>query len=213
MPIVNVKLDVTPEEAKRIAEGTSQLMGLIKNSASKQIERHVPTVIEKATKEATKQSSKFSSKGILIGIGVFAVVAVGATITYAAVKHNEKKKEESQRMLLTEGYNTAISNYVSEAYSGKLSFNSLKRFTDYMDSVLKNSDIGNIELDLSSEEVEVLYGVIKRFTEKICKANQAKLPTALQIENQDVKQLTDKQKLEKVRDLLYVQQEVFVKVK
>ena len=43
------------------------------------------------------------------------------------------------------------------------------------------------------------------------KANQAKLPAALQIENQDVKQLTDKQKLEKVRDLLYVQQEVFSK--
>ncbi len=209
MPLVSVKLDVSPEEAKRIAEGTSQLMGLLKNTATKQIEKHVPTVIEKATQEAAKQSAKFNSKGVLIGIGVFAVVAVGVTITYAVVKHNEKKKEKSQQALLSEGYNTAVSNYVTESYEGKLSFNSLKQFTDYVDDILKKSEVGDIELDFSPNEIAVLYSVIKRFTINLCNANKYALPANLQIEGQEIQQLNEKQKLEKVRDFLYIQQEIY----
>lgn len=215
MPVVKVALEVTKEEAKRILNGDSIFKGLLKNSKNMTIERHLPTVVEKATKQAAKQSSKFRDKGVLIGIGVFVVVAVGAAITIGVVEHKKKKKLiETKRkdcLEIVEGYNVTLNSYVSESVYGTLSFKSIKTFTDYIDAIIKDNNLGNLEIDLSQSEIEALYSIIGKMTVKLANANNYALPNSLSICNNSKKVLTNFEKLEEVKEYLYIQQDIFKK--
>lgn len=194
---------LTDDEIRKIANGESELMGLMKNSTTKQIQRHIPAVIE--------SGQRIPEKRVLIGVGIVSAIAVGAVVITNAIRRKKRKSEEKARQL-AQGYNVALHNYVEEARTGTLSFAGIKDFADYISTILKSSPSKDIQLELSSEEVDVLRKIMRRFTKKLCKANNQKIPKKLAIEDKE-KSLTARQKIEEIRNCLLVQQKIYKKGK
>lgn len=200
MQVIQVKLKVTAQEFERIKHGQLMLMGLLKDSGKKTVERHVPAITKNLSKSMT-------NKSFIIGIGIASAVSAIVFGSIAFVKHEQNKKHKTNQLLLADEYNNSFNNYIYEARKGTLSFNSLKKFTDYIDLILRNSSKGDIKLELSGDEVDFLYNLIQRFTKDLCEANNYQLPEHLTLESKQ--ELLPMQKLEEVKEYLFIQKVVF----
>lgn len=214
MAYVNVTLDVPDELVVGVVDGSKQLMGLLKDSATKQVNKHLnvvsvnkvsDSVVDTVTTSAS--NSIFTTKNVLIGLGITAFVALTATVTTLVVRHNLKvKEEEKAKKLVASGYNKAISTYIGNAQSGVLSLPDVRTLLAYIESLTKDIDSNQVQIELSSDEIELLKRILIRFTLKLAKANKVDVK---KIEAYSTKELTDKEKLETVKECLYVQEDIY----
>ena len=202
MPQVNVKLHLTQNELALVQSGKSNLLGLIKEANTNKIQKHVPLAVSNNTNDKTK--------GVLIGVGICAVVAIATAVTVALVKKTKERKELSTKpeSVVACEYNQAMINYVDKAQEGTLSFKEIKRFADFFDALLEDYKTGDIKIKLSSDEINTLYGIIYKFTKELCEKSNALLDAKYTAINNNPK-ATSETKVEYIKDMLTIQKHIY----
>lgn len=199
MAKINITLDVPNELLPDIATGSTQLMGLIKDTGSKQIIKHVNPSKVKVSGSKTD--------GLLIGIGVLSAVAVGAFITNAILKRKKQKLEtEIAKHKISNHYNKVISTYLSKAQNGELEPSDIENLSVFIESLISDIKKRDVKIDLSEKDISILKEILYRYTLKICDIKNVEkdnLLTTLSIENNSQKDL------EIISNCLKTQQKLF----
>lgn len=223
----DLRVKVTSEQWKKVMSGEAELCGMIKDSTNKTVLGHLPLVDQDQIKEVSDQVnipelpaettdiSKYSNagigKGILIGLGISAFVAAGAAITYKIVKHKQKKKEKElnakeQAKQLTHDYNKNAFNYIYKADKGTLTYSDIKSFSEKYSEVMNYYKIGDIKIELSEEQVDVLYEIVYKLTMQLIEK------TGYQIENKELlieaPSKSKEQKMEDIKEYVYIQRKI-----
>lgn len=207
----NITVVLTPEQAVAVDAGEQILSGLLKDSAKNTVIKHVPTVAQKATKELTNPANTGGGKGWFIGLGIATFVAVAGAVTYGLVNHKKKKKEKElasrqQINQLTYEYNTSTISYIRKATSGTLTFSDIKSFSDKFDEVLNHYKIGDIKIELSEDQINVLYEIVYSLTMQLIDK------TGYQIENEELliesSTKSKEEKMDDIKEYVYIQRKI-----
>lgn len=199
MAKINITLDVPNDLLPDIASGSTQLMGLIKDTGSKQIVKHLDPAKVKVSKPKTD--------GLLIGIGVLSAVAIGAFIANAVLKRKQAKLEnEIAKQKISNHYNKVISTYLSKAQNGELELNDIENLSIFIDSLINDIKKRDVKINLSEKDISILKELLYKYTLKIYDANNIEhnnLLTTSNIENNSQKDL------EIISNCLKAQQKLF----
>ena len=196
----DITVDLKPNEIALLRSGENELLGLIKNTSNHQIVKHVPVA----------QSSNIKTSQVLIGVGIGLVVSAAAAATIFLLRKKKVKNHVNLEKKLSMEYNNSMVNYVQRVTNGTLSIKDIKKFADVFDAILKDYQAGDLKINLSEEEISVLYGIVFKFTKALFEKNELLLDGKYpQLEDLNSKNKESNMVL--IRDLLFVQEEIYSK--
>ncbi len=199
--LIDTRIILDEKQYALYKSGQTQLMALGKQPKTNQIQFHAPIT--------GKGSNSVTAKGILIGVGIAAVLAGVSILVYIGAKTIKEKKylKEHPETALSLEYNSAMTNYLQKAQNTELSFKDIKRLTDCFDTIIKERNAGNVTIEVSEEEMKTLYSIIYKITKQIPEEKMIPIDEkhyALDVFENDSSDI----KMEKMRDLLMVQEKV-----
>ena len=112
------------------------------------------------------QLVKKNKKGIMIG-AVFAGPVVVVSIVV--------KKIKNKKMEIVEEYYAALRNYIREIRNGELNLKSINLLMGVIEELRQNKNYKKIEIELRTEELNVLVDRIYEYTIKLASDNNVKL--------------------------------------
>ena len=165
MPVMNVNLFLDEATYAGVKSGMLELCGMVKDTDSKKVRKHLPTVID-ATKEGASKAIDIvreHKKGFLIIGGVLIVGgAVAGAVSYVAQKDKIMAKKK---------FADALEIYLNAAQDGILTSELIENLITALDDVSKYSQKGVIPIKLSSKQLQALFNSIYDFTKRMASAN------------------------------------------
>ena len=110
------------------------------------------------------QLVKKNKKGIIIG-------AVFAGMFFCKIE----KKIKNKKMEIVEEYYAALRNYIREIRNGELNLKSINLLMGVIEELRQNKNYKKIEIELRTEELNVLVDRIYEYTIKLASDNNVKL--------------------------------------
>lgn len=185
MPIVQVKMRVPQEQMTKVLNGSSELMGLVKNSVTKRVEKHIPIVsVESGSDSVVQIAISLAAVGAIIGV-TFVGVKIYQISTRKRVKVFKKMLEK----------------YVQAINDESLSENMIDELLASMDALTKKKS-KLVKVEFSTEEMQALVSCLLVYTKELASANSFKIaPGKLGGKNDDA--------LAQIRQSLIVQKDIF----
>lgn len=165
MPVVSVNLVLDDATMEKVKSGACQLYGLVKDTDSKKIVKHLPTI-----KDAVKEGA---AKGIDVVRGhkkeflvIGGVIAIG-TVTVGAIKY---VKEKDVRKLAKQ-FGKALDIYLEAAQSGEINVEIIDRLIVALNALVEIRGDDNLPVNISAKELFNLISSIYDYTIDLAKAN------------------------------------------
>jgi len=226
MPVIQPKLSMSDVAASGIANGTlyqdggvirnkktGTIFEILKDAGKDTINETQKSVTKAPTTSATAKSVSKMSIGSKFAIGTLIVVGVSALAyggyklyTYLSKKDDKKKhdediaKEEKSDVIY---YNPDLTDYLNSFQTKTLSIKKIKNVIDFFDAYSN----GNLEIEISDEEMMVLRNLIVRYTIKLEKANHVYLesiPLKVEAPSKDKNDL-----LKEINEATEIQEKIF----
>lgn len=143
----------------------------------------------------------------LLTIGLLGIGVISISIILAKEKKNNKRllkelREQKEKEARNEYY-SLINNYMTNVQEGTLSVSDIVNLANFFNYLIKSRRLGDITINLSKEEITVLYGIVLKITKEICSANNVLLEEKYdEIDSNN----DENRKFEAILELLNVQQ-------
>ena len=168
-----------------------------------------PISIESPVVVAQNGVSNSVKKGLVVlAIGLLGIGIIGLSILLIKEKNKNKKiseKLKEQKAKETRNkYYSLLNNYMVNAQEGSLSLSDVIGLAHFFEALIKSRRLGDITINLSKEEITVLYGIILKITKEICLKNNVLLESKFdEIDFND----DENGKFEAVLELLRIQEQ------
>lgn len=172
---LDAKIGLTNREYQLYSRGELEVQGLSKWAENNRIEKHLPI------KTNSQEPQNSSNVGIaLLGLGLIILVNVAQYVAPKIIRRWYSKRKIPDMVpnpvyVMRAEYYACMTNYLEKVQSGSLSLKDIKRFANYLDVLNEDSNLGNIVIKLSHDEIKTLFGIVYKFTKEICFRNNIAL--------------------------------------
>ena len=158
MPIVSIHLDIDDNLYDKIRTGSLELCGLVKDTDTKKIVKHVPTIKDSIKDNASKAVDMVRAhKGSFIIFGGILLI-VGTII--GIISYFVYKK---QRQLYLQ-FIQSLYDYLDAARNGTLSLNTLNSIIESIELIENDNPKKGVQLNISSAQLNELVQRMYEYT-------------------------------------------------
>jgi len=176
MAIVQDAYVLTDDILTKILTGEYRRIGSVIRYATGPQRGQIVKHLEPVNMEVAQQAQDLGAKAIqlaknnkkaLIIVGISTVVAAaGVGIYYKIKNHNQE---------VVSKFRASLKIYINEIRKGNLSEDSINELMTCLENLKKHKDYQKINIQLSTEELDVLVNRIFEYTEKLAKDNSIEL--------------------------------------
>ncbi|MGO4129947.1 hypothetical protein AB4028_11510 [Janibacter sp. RAF20_2_2] len=180
MPVVQITYDLPFDIAKGLATGELRLLGTAAVRNGTNITAHIREVSRTlsdgdSAMNATLAKSLKDPKVIAVGLGVVVAVAgAGAAAGWMAGKKSKGIPEVAAPECVIV-FNDSLSSYLEAVDNGAVDAAVIDSLISALDTLKAEAAEGNIAVDISIEQWDVLVGVVADYTSKLAEANAVEL--------------------------------------
>ena len=118
-------------------------------------------------------------------IGAFVVTSIVGGVTYITVKNNKKKVQVAVPQCIVE-FNNALMTYVEAITTGNLTEQVIDKVLTALETIRENQDKNLIDGSFAYENAEILFGMIKNYTNVLAETNEFEMPKDIDIKNDKI---------------------------
>lgn len=176
MAVFQETFDIPDDIATKVATGLYRITGGVVRYAvgpkKGQIVKHLQPIDQKVAEQAQGvgakaiQFVKDHKKGVGIAAAGAALVGVGAWV-YNIWKHHEPK--------VSKQFHAAFREYIDAIRKGNMDIQKITRLIQSLEALKQHKDYEEIQIQLTTSELEVLVGRIYEYTVKLAKDNSVQL--------------------------------------
>lgn len=173
MPIIQEAFDIPNDIMTKLLTGEYRRIGGIIRYATGpnkgQIVKHLEPIDLKPAQQAQSIGAKViqfakRNKKVLIVSGVaVAAVTVGSFVYY---------KVKNRELEVVTTFRSELKTYIEEVRTGSLKLSSIENLLRALEAVKSHKDSGNIIIELSTEELDVLVNRIYEYTKTLAEMNE-----------------------------------------
>jgi hypothetical protein len=176
MAIQQVVFEIPTNIMERLLTGEyNRFGGIVRDSAGHIIEhlKEVP-IPEKIRQSGISSVTKvLKNPKVIIVLGLGVVVAGG--IAYVMKARDKKQSTVLEMQKCIENYNASFCAYLEAVRRGSLDVNIINSLISDLDDIKENNDGGKINIDFSTEQLEILANLVFDYTRKLAEANSVEL--------------------------------------
>lgn len=207
MTRVNIPFDLTQEEIESLYNGKIEIGGLvIRDSITKRIIEHKPV----ANYQCESSKNLENVKGFAFGVGTVIFAGCAAYgIIHCLKKKSRQNNLKRKAIDVLDNYNNVMFNYLEKLQTEELSLKELKAVIDALDKLRELSKVDDIKIELSTKQLNMLYGVIGRYTYQLCYANNYNPKEIGYLDQMKLDSVSNINKLSKIQEFVCVQRELY----
>ncbi|EXM39653.1 hypothetical protein RASY3_07420 [Ruminococcus albus SY3] len=173
MPIIQEAFDIPNDIMTKLLTGEYRRIGGIIRYATGpnkgQIVKHLEPIDLKPAQQAQSIGAKViqfakRNKKVLIVSGVAVAAVTVGSFVYCKVKNREPE--------VVKTFRSELKTYIEEVRTGALKLSSIENLLRALEAVKSHKDSGNIIIELSTEELDVLVNRIYEYTKTLAEMNE-----------------------------------------
>ena len=202
MPIIQEAFDIPNDIMTKLLTGEYRRIGGIIRYATGpnkgQIVKHLEPIDLKPAQQAQSIGAKViqfakRNKKVLIVSGVAVAAVTVGSFVYCKVKNREPE--------VVTTFRSELKTYIEEVRTGTLKLSSIENLLRALEAVKSHKDSGNIIIELSTEELDVLVNRIYEYTKSLAEMNEYPLHA------EDIKKYDDS--VDNLQSYLTIQKQIF----
>lgn len=202
MPIIQEAFDIPNDIMTKLLTGEYRRIGGIIRYATGpnkgQIVKHLEPIDLKPAQQAQSIGAKViqfakRNKKVLIVSGVAVAAVTVGSFVYCKVKNREPE--------VVTTFRSELKTYIEEVRTGTLKLSSIENLLRALEAVKSHKDSGNIIIELSTEELDVLVNRIYEYTKSLAEMNEYPLNA------EDIKKYDDS--VDNLQSYLTIQKQIF----
>lgn len=176
MTIVQEAYDLTDDIRTKILTGEYRRIGSIIRYATGPKKGRIVKHLEPVHMESAQQAQSLVAKGIqftknnkkaLIIVGISAGIFTAGVGIYHKIKNHDPE--------VVTKFRESLKNYINGIRKGNLSVDTIEDLMICLENLKKHKDYEKINIQLSTEELDILVNRIFEYTEKLAKDNSIEL--------------------------------------
>ena len=173
MPIIQEAFDIPNDIMTKLLTGEyRRISGVIRYATGPkkgQIVKHLEPIDLKSAQQAQSIGAKViqfakRNKKVLIVSGVAVAAVTVGSFVYCKVKNREPE--------VVTTFRSELKTYIEEVRTGTLKLSSIENLLSALEAVKSHKDSGNIIIELSTEELDVLVNRIYEYTKSLAEMNE-----------------------------------------
>ena len=202
MPIIQEAFDIPNDIMTKLLTGEYRRIGGVIRYATGpkkgQIVKHLEPIDLKSAQQAQSIGAKViqfakRNKKVLIVSGVAVAIVTVGSFVYCKVKNREPE--------VVTTFRSELKTYIEEVRTGTLKLSSIENLLSALEAVKSHKDSSNINIELSTEELDVLVNRIYEYTKSLAEMNEYPLNA------EDIKKYAAS--MDNLQSYLTVQKQIF----